>query len=138
MQPGLKMQVRRRAGFRCEYCHFPERLSELPFQIGHVIAQQHAGITGLPNLALACLRCNSHKGPNLSGIDPDTRQIFRLFNPREDRWTQHFRWNGAKLIGLTSVGRATIAVLRINRPDALLARAALAAEGISFKPQRRN
>jgi hypothetical protein len=131
------MQVRRRARFRCEYCHFPERFSELPFQIDHVIAQQHAGATDLSNLAFACLRCNSHKGPNLAGIDPASGAIVRLFNPRHDIWAKHFGWNGPRFAGLTGIGRATIEVLQINRPDALLARAALIAEGVSFGFQRR-
>jgi hypothetical protein len=131
------MYVRRRARFQCEYCQFPERFSELHFQIDHVVAQQHAGATESPNLAFACLRCNSHKGPNLSGIDPETREVVRLFNPRQQKWEEHFRWVRAKLVGRTPAGRATIAVLQINRADAVLARAALLAEGISFARTRR-
>ena len=133
----LKAQVRRRARFRCEYCLFPERLAELRFQLDHIIARQHGGQTKAANLALACFRCNSHKGTNLSGVDPQSARVVRLFNPREDAWTEHFAWNGPSLIGLTPAGRATIAALRINRPDAVLARAALMAEGISFAPRVR-
>jgi hypothetical protein len=52
-----------------------------------------------------------------------------LFNPREDRWWQHFRWNDAKVIGLTQTGRATVATLGFNEPQNLVARQALAEEG---------
>jgi hypothetical protein len=40
----LKETVRRRAGFRSEYCHLPEAIAELPFQFDHVIAGQHGGL----------------------------------------------------------------------------------------------
>lgn len=138
MDAGLKLRVRRRARYRCEYCQFPERYSELRFQIDHIIAQQHGGPTNPANLALACFRCNSHKGPNLSGLDPQTGKINRLYHPRRDRWAEHFNWRGARLVGLTPVGRATITVLCINRPDALLTRAALQEEGVAFPSFRRS
>jgi hypothetical protein len=134
MDARLKAQVRRRARFRCEYCQFPERFAELPFQVDHIIARQHGGPSKAANLALACFRCNSHKGPNLSGFDPDSREAVRLFHPRQDVWAEHFEWDGPVLTARTSVGRATIAVLRINRSDAVLTRAAFMEEGISFLP----
>jgi hypothetical protein len=43
--------------------------------IDHIIAQQHHGETGPDNLALRCLRCNSHKGPNLSGYHPPNQEV---------------------------------------------------------------
>ncbi len=137
MDARLKAQVRRRAGLRCEYCLFPERFAELRFQVDHVIAQKHSGPTTAANLALACFRCNSHKGPNLSGVDPKSGQVVRLFHPRQEVWAEHFAWHGPRLAGLTPTGRATIAVLRINRSDAVLARAALFDEGVSFVLLRR-
>lgn len=134
MDARLRALVRRRARFRCEYCQFPERLAELRFQIDHIIAKQHEGSETASNLALACFRCNSQKGTNLSGVDPLSAQIVRLFHPRKNSWTEHFAWHGARLRGLTPIGRATIAVLKINRPDALLVRIALLEEGVSFAP----
>lgn len=132
MTPRLRALVRQRAGFRCEYCHFPERLAELRFQFDHIIARQHRGASGVENLALACFRCNSHKGPNLSGIDSRTGSLARLFHPRLDKWDDHFRWRGATLLGKTAVGRATIAVLCINRPDAVAVRTTLLDEAVEF------
>jgi hypothetical protein len=99
------------------------------FQIDHVIAEKHGGKTVFANLALSCLHCNLHKGPNLAGLDPVTGRIVRLFNPRRDRWTRHFQWRGAVLAGRTSIGRVTIDVLRINHPDYVRARAELIREG---------
>jgi hypothetical protein len=132
MQARIKAQVRQRAAFRCEYCHFPERFAELRFQFDHIRPEQHGGPTVPANLAWSCLRCNKHKGPNLSGIDPKTGRAVRLFHPRQDVWEQHFTWVGPKLVGLTAVGRATVSLLQCNDPDALLAREALMAEGVSF------
>jgi hypothetical protein len=39
-----------------------------------------------------------------------------LFNPRRQRWVRQFTWDGARLVGLTACGRATIDVLNINAP----------------------
>ena len=132
MDARLKETVRRRAGLRCEYCHLPEAIAELPFQFDHVVAVQHGGLATEDNLALACARCNRYKGPNLSGIDPESGELTRLFNPRSDVWTKHFVWNDASLGAYTAIGRTTIAVLRINHPDARNQRADLLKEGISF------
>lgn len=132
MSAALKALVRRRARFRCEYCHFPERLAELRFQLDHIVAQQHRGPTTSENLALACYRCNSHKGPNLSGVDPVTGKVERLFHPRQDEWEEHFRWRGASLAGRTSIGRTTITVLEMNRADVILLRQVLVAQGLRF------
>ena len=132
MDAPLKVEVRQRAGARCEYCQFPEAFAELRFQLDHIIPQQHGGPTASANLAWSCLRCNKYKGPNLSGIDPATGQMVRLFHPRLDRWAEHFAWEATKLLGITPVGRTTVAVLQINRTDAVLVREALMEEGIYF------
>jgi hypothetical protein len=121
-------QVRRRAQNRCEYCHLPVFAYPLPFHVDHVVARQHGGTTVLENLALACLHCNRHKGPNLAGKDPKTGELIRLFHPRLDQWHEHFEWTGANLAGRTPMGRVTIHVLAINDPDVLAVRAALIEE----------
>jgi hypothetical protein len=86
----LASEVRRRAGALCEYCRLPEAAFARPFHIEHIIAKQHGGLTQLDNLALACWACNLRKGPNLTGIDPETGHLTPLFNPRQDVWTDHF------------------------------------------------
>src|SRR5690242_7822111 len=97
----LQQQVRRRAQGRCEYCHFPAKFTLLPFQFDHIIAEKHGGLTMLDNLAFSCFFCNSHKGPNIAGLDPKTGELTRLFHPRQDDWSEHFRWNESWLVGLT-------------------------------------
>jgi len=83
------------------------------------------GQTILGNLALACLHCNRHKGPNIAGTDPTTGAPVRLFHPRVDVWKEHFEWMGAILAGRTTIVRVTIQVLAINKPDFLAMRKAL-------------
>lgn len=97
------------------------------------MAKQHGGATELSNLALACLRCNYRKGPNLSGVDPRTRRVVRLFHPRRDKWEKHFAWRGPVLLARTAVGRATIQVLDVNNESVVEVRRALMTEG-KFPP----
>jgi hypothetical protein len=132
MDPDLRAEVRRRAGFRCEYCLLPEEYSDFDLQVDHIISEKHDGPTTLENLALACIHCNAHKGPNVAGVDPLTRQIWPLFNPRTDSWNDHFEWQGALLAGRTARGRATVHALRINRHDRAGTRALLLAAGVRF------
>ncbi len=132
MSPRVRNLVRHRAGFRCEYCHLPESVAELRFQIDHVLAGKHGGSDDIGNLAWSCYRCNTHKGPNLVGIDEKTGKVTPLFNPRTDPWADHFRWAGPKLLGRTETGRTTVAVLCINRVDSVWLRRSLMAEGIQF------
>lgn len=129
----LHRDVWRRAHARCEYCQMPQRYDPLPFQLDHVVARVHGGPTESDNLALACVACNRHKGPNLAGRDPGTGRIVTLFHPRREVWTRHFVWRGALLAGRTPRGRATIEVLGINLPHRVALRATLIEEG-GFPP----
>jgi hypothetical protein len=102
----------------------------LPFQVDHIVAREHEGASDLANLALACFHCNRHKGPNIAGVDSATGEVVRLFNPRTDAWRNHFRLDGAVLVGLTAAGRGAVQVLAINDPEFLKVRVALIAEGV--------
>ena len=79
---------------------------------------------------MACHRCNLHKAPNLTGIDPLTLDVVQLFHPRRDRWDEHFRFKGAQIEGLTPTGRAIVQVLAMNDPH----RADLRAELMARRP----
>ena len=107
MNQDLVRQVRQRAQGRCEYCRLSVSVYPLPFHVDHIVARQHGGVTAIDNLALACLHCNRHKGPNIAGRDPATGELVRLFHPRQDKWSEHFEWNAAELAGRTAIGRIT-------------------------------
>ena len=122
--------VRQRAGDACEYCRLPEFADDVGLQVEHIRARQHRGSDDLNNLALACVTCNRFKGPNLTGVDPQTDSVTLLFNPRLHQWLDHFRFSGATVAGLTAIGRATVVVLAINSPVQTATREALLAEGV--------
>jgi hypothetical protein len=125
MDAKTKAFVRRRAGDCCEYCRLRQADSPLlSLQIEHVVARKHHGSDSPDNLALACVECNLHKGSDLSGIDPETRQLTRLFNPRVDVWDEHFVWHGVRIEGLTAIGRTTVDVLDMNGSERLEVRSA--------------
>jgi 5-methylcytosine-specific restriction endonuclease McrA len=120
MDAATRVQVRERAGNRCEYCQLHQDDSPLAaLHIEHIRPKMHGGTDGLENLALACIDCNLHKGTNLTGIDPDTDRVTELFHPRQHQWKDHFEWRGARLHGKTDIGRTTIRVLNINSEDQL-------------------
>jgi hypothetical protein len=114
MDAATREFVRRQAENRCEYCRLRQEHTDLTHHIEHVIARQHGGSDVIGNLALACQRCNLHKGPNLTGIDPLTGGTAALFHPRRDQWSDHLEFDGVRLRGLTAVGRATVALLAMN------------------------
>lgn len=130
MEAELRNVVRQRAENRCEYCRLLHHDADLvAFHVEHIVAKQHGGTDALPNLALACSRCNRTKGPNLSSLDPSTGQMVRLFHPRQDSWDAHFEFQGATIVGLTPEGRATVELLKMNEPKRVRTRATLIARG---------
>ena len=134
MERSLVELVWQRANARCEYCQLAQGQSLLTFEIDHIIALKHRGPTRASNLCLACFACNNHKGTNLSGVDPKTKKIVNLFNPRRHKWNRHFRWDGPILVGRTPIGRATIIVLEINLDYRVDLRQGLIDEGV-FPPR---
>lgn len=123
MDESIRQFVRERADFRCEYCQLRQEDSPLAaLQIEHIIPRKHGGEDEPGNLALACIDCNLHKGPNLTGIDPETQQVIELYHPRLQAWEEHFQWRGIAIEGKTPVGRTTVRVLEMNSEDQLALR----------------
>lgn len=120
----LYPSVARRAEYRCEYCRAPEVVFNATFEVEHVCPTSRGGSDDPENLALACRACNVHKGEALTATDPETGGEVPLFNPRTDRWADHFQYDheSGALNGLTAVGRATVARLDMNHPRQLAAR----------------
>lgn len=126
----LRSAVVRRAQERCEYCQLPEEVAWASYEIDHIIAEKHGGKTEMDNLAYACVSCNSHKGSDLTSIDPQTGEVTRLFNPRTQTWDKHFRLDTqGTLTGLTPEGRSTTRLLRFNDPIRVERRADLITAG---------
>jgi hypothetical protein len=116
----LKLSVYERANGYCEYCQTSDA------NTGQIMHTEHIDPLGgdiEDNLCLACPNCNSSKFTFTTGIDPTTLIETPLFNPRQQKWNEHFRWSddGLRLEGLTPIGRATIVRLKINRDLSILA-----------------
>jgi hypothetical protein len=113
--------VHERANFCCEYCQTCQRVIGQAMHVEHIDPQRgdHPD-----NLCLSCSSCNLSKAEATTSHDPETGETVRLFNPRFQRWADHFAWNddGTHLLGKTSVARATIARLRMNRERVITAR----------------
>jgi len=130
MDASTKRMVRVRANNRCEYCRLPQAAQPyVTFHIEHIVPRKHKGSDDPSNLALACERCNASKGTDLAGIDIETGEVERLFDPRTQEWTDHFEFNGAYIAGKTPAGRATVAVLGMNEYRRVLLRAELLEPG---------
>lgn len=125
----VRREVVRRAGNRCEYCLIHQEDSAARHQVDHVISEKHGGATTLDNLALSCLPCNRRKSSDIGAIDPESGQFVRLFDPRRQRWPEHFRFVSERIVGLTPEGRATVDFLQFNSPERLQERAELTRAG---------
>jgi hypothetical protein len=121
--PSLRQEVIERAHGRCEYCLTAQAIV-VEMEIDHVVPESAGGPTVTDNLCLTCVGCNGFKLAFQTGPDPETGEHTALFNPRVDQWEDHFAWNedGTRVLGLTPVGRATVARLQMNRQRMVEAR----------------
>lgn len=115
----LRRRVARRAAHRCEYCLMPEAVALHRHEPDHILPRQHGGETTFENLALACLRCNRYKGPNVGSSDPETGELVPLFNPREHSWEEHFELDQEWIQPLSPEARVTLKLLQLNHEERL-------------------
>lgn len=118
----IKRSVAQRAEYLCEYCLLPNDLSYIPHQIDHVISLKHGGGNETENLAYACFSCNNNKGSDVGTVLLPEKEFVRLYNPRIDKWTDHFQIENGIFISLTAIGAATIKVLDLNNVDKIIER----------------
>ena len=118
----LRREVAERAGGKCEYCLTPEWILLAGCEVDHVISRKHGGITDPSNLAFAFARCNRAKGSDIGSVLPATGHYCRLFNPRIDRWTEHFFLAGSQIVGRSDEARVTIKILRLNDQERVVER----------------
>ena len=103
----------------------------MPMEIEHLYPRSLGGATTEDNLWLACPLCNKYKGSRVGGEDPSSGSFVRLFNPRRQIWSDHFRWveGGTRIAGRTAVGRMTVQLPRLNQETRVVARRAWCAAG---------
>jgi len=114
----LRQRIAERAQYRCGYCLAREDLLGDFLQVEHILPKSLGGTNDEENLCLACAMCNDAKWAKTHAHDPISNTYVALFNPNKQKWSEHFCWgsDGSIMIGLTSCGRATIAVLHLNHP----------------------
>jgi hypothetical protein len=124
------LAVRLRARDACEYCLAP---TAGLFHVDHVVpaalwpAYRAGRLPGLrprpgrrgpdhlDNLAWSCPFCNAAKGQRVTGRAGGGRPG-RLFDPRRDRWPDHFAFVHRYLfvVGISRIGRITERALGLN------------------------
>jgi HNH endonuclease len=119
----IRKAVEQRANYKCEYCCIHQDDMFLSFELDHVIPLKHRGTNDFENLALACPHCNQHKGSDFATLSGE--EIVRLFNPRTDRWSDHFVGINGEIVSKSKIGEASVRVFRFNEPDLIILRQAL-------------
>jgi HNH endonuclease len=123
-----RLIVLERAHYLCEYCLVHHHDNVYKHQIDHIISLKQGGITHPDNLASTCIFCNRYKGTNVGAWLPIDRFV-RLYNPRIDKWFEHFEWDGPLILPRTESGEASVKILRLNDLDRLIERDLLIKEG---------
>lgn len=111
-----------RAAYRCEYCLIHEDDAGFSHEVDHIVSRKHGGTSSEDNLAYACVVCNRNKGSDIASTHPESGKILRLYHPRRDRWSDHFRLNGGLIEPLTDLGAVTLRLLRLNAPERIVER----------------
>ncbi len=107
--PGVvRQRVTGAAQHRCGYCLTAQQISGAQMHIEHLIPVAHGGTSDESNLWLSCAWCNRYKAAKTQATDPNTQLEVPLYNPRTQRWREHFHWSedGMYIIGLTPTGVA--------------------------------
>lgn len=112
----LAGKIRRAAKNRCGYCFGEQQYVFAWLEIEHLLPRSKGGKTVEENLWLACTYCNTFKGSQTHGTDPETNKKSLLFNPRSQNWTKHFTLDSdlTTILGKTACGRATVNALNLN------------------------
>jgi hypothetical protein len=121
----LRRLVETRADGLCEYCLVAEEDTFFGCEVDHIISEKHGGPTEADNLAFACAFCKQAKGSDIGSIDWASGELVRFFNPRRDRWAEHFVLKGVRVEPLTPIGSVTVRILAFNTIERLLERQTL-------------
>lgn len=109
--------VEQRASGVCKYRRYPvwTYYNSTP-PLDHIVPKSRGGTDEPDNLALSCWGCNGSKSNQEAAPETATGTAVPLFNPRQDRWDDHFAWSESflEIVGLTATGRATVIALNLN------------------------
>lgn len=113
-----KSRIRQLAKNRCGYCLSQQEYVWDILEIDHIFPLTKGGKDDEENLWLICSTCNNAKYNKTEVFDFKAQQKVSLFNPRQQKWHEHFQWSkdGTKMKGKTAIGRVTILALDLNKP----------------------
>jgi hypothetical protein len=120
----LRRLVANRATNLCEYCLIHEEDTFFLCQVDHIISLKHGGKTEAENLAYTCAFCNRNKGSDVGSI-LSINNFVRFFNPRTDKWPDHFQLEGTIIKPTTDIGETTAKILDFNNIDRIIERQTL-------------
>ena len=128
----VQREVMRLSEGYCEYCLHPEAYATDFYHFDNILPLFEGGSNEVANIARSCGRCNILKNQKTVAFDPLTGQISELYNPRKDKWTNHFHWSDDDLLvhGRTEIGRTTVDLLQLNRQNAINLRQLLKNAGL--------
>jgi hypothetical protein len=109
----VRLQVRQRANFFCEFCGVTETDVGGELTIDHFRPQSKGGADDLDNLLYCCQRCNQYKADYWpTHVDEPI-----LWNPRQESVASHLlTLADGTLYPITPIGTFTLRRLRLNRP----------------------
>jgi hypothetical protein len=121
----VRRLVAERAERLCEYCLIGEDDTFFGCEVEHIISLKHGGSSDPDNLAYACVFCNRQKGSDIGSVSRQTGEFSRFYNPRTDRWLEHFGLVEDVITPLTIVGEVTARILQFNAGERVLERRVL-------------
>ena len=121
----LRRFVAERAENFCEYCMIHESDTYFGCEIDHIISLKHGGNTNADNFAYSCSFCNRHKGSDVGSVIIGNNKFIRFYNPRKDKWTDHFKLDGSIIRPLTNIGEVTCKILIFNSAERIIERESL-------------
>lgn len=121
--------VHDRAKGRCEYCQKPSEFVYVSYHVDHIISIRHDGSDELDNLAWSCATCNISKGTSIATYDHETKLLVPFYNPRTQKWDDHFELVNFLIVGKTPIGRATVDFFYMNTPEQVIIRQFLIISG---------
>ena len=121
--------VAERASHCCEYCGIHCDDTFFSCEVDHIVSRKHGGSNPPDNLAYSCVYCNRYKGSDVGSIEPETGKLTRFFNPRLDRWEDHFRLVEATITSLSAIGKVTGLIFRFNVAERIIERKELISVG---------
>ena len=78
-----------------------------------------------PRVCVYLLQSGQRQRPWINGAGTGT--YVRFFNPRTDRWAEHFTLDGVLILAHSDIGEVTARILEFNHSDRLLERQVLRA-----------